>query len=106
MNRKVIITGSTRGIGFATAAEFLKAGDQVLVFCRHIRHVKEAVKHLPDSSKPGSILGLTGDVRKEADAKRIVRHCLKKFGRIDILINNAGIAAYKSVDKKQRGRWF
>jgi 3-oxoacyl-[acyl-carrier protein] reductase len=105
MNRKVLITGSTRGIGFATAAEFLKNGDQVLVFCRHLKHVKEAVRRLSSSWNPENIFGLTGDVRKEADAKRIVGQCLKRFGGIDILINNAGIAAYQSIEETTLRVW-
>jgi 3-oxoacyl-[acyl-carrier protein] reductase len=105
MNRKVIITGSTRGIGLATAAEFIRHRDQVLVFCRHIRHVQEAVRGLSGSCNPENILGLTGDVRKEADAKRIAGQCLKKFGRIDILINNAGVAAYKPLEETSIRDW-
>lgn len=101
MNRIVMITGSTRGIGLSTAGEFLKSGDQVVIFCRHKEHVTKAIKQLAGQN----ILGLVGDVRREEDVKRIVAQCLKHFGRIDILINNAGIAAYKEIEKISQKEW-
>jgi NAD(P)-dependent dehydrogenase (short-subunit alcohol dehydrogenase family) len=105
MNRIVMITGSTRGIGFQTAAEFLRNGDQVIIFCRHRKHVREAVDPLSSISHPKNILGLVGDVGKAADVKRILAQSLKKFGRIDILINNAGIGAHKPVEKTSEREW-
>jgi 3-oxoacyl-[acyl-carrier protein] reductase len=105
MNRVVIITGSTRGIGFETAAEFLKNNDRVVIFCRHREHVLKAKKRLLAFGPPENILTLNGDVRKEKDVRRIVVQCLKRFGRIDLLINNAGIAAYKSVEETSEREW-
>jgi NAD(P)-dependent dehydrogenase (short-subunit alcohol dehydrogenase family) len=105
MERVVIITGSTRGIGFATAAAFLKNGDRVAVFCRHRDHAAKAKERLLSFGIPGNILTLAGDVRNGNDVKSIVARCLKHFGRIDILINNAEIAAYKSVEKTNEREW-
>ena len=105
MNRIVVITGSTRGIGFSTAVEFLKSGDRVVIFCRHKEHVIKATSQLPGRGKGQNILGLVGDVRRERDVKRIVNRCLKYFGRIDILVNNAGIAAYKGIEKLTQKEW-
>jgi 3-oxoacyl-[acyl-carrier protein] reductase len=105
MNRTVVITGSTRGIGFSTAAEFLKSGDRVAVFCRHKEHVTEAISQLAALGGRHNILGLVGDVRRANNVKRIVAQCLKSFGRIDVLINNAGIAAYKEIEKTTEKDW-
>jgi len=105
MNRIVVITGSTRGIGLSTAAEFLKSDDQVVIFCRHREHVAKAINQLAGFGQRQNILGLVGDVRNERDVKRIVAQCLKHFGRIDILINNAGIAAYKALEKMTPKEW-
>jgi NAD(P)-dependent dehydrogenase (short-subunit alcohol dehydrogenase family) len=99
MERIVVITGSTRGIGYATAVEFLKSGDRVVIFCRHRKHVDEAIKHLSTLATSKNVLGLVGDVREEGDVKRIVSRCLKRFGRIDVLINNAGVAVYKPIER-------
>jgi 3-oxoacyl-[acyl-carrier protein] reductase len=105
MDRVVIITGSTRGIGFETAAEFLRNGDRAVIFCRHRKHVKEALDQLSGLASPENILGLVGDVRKAIDVKRIVRQCLKKFGRVDVLINNAGMGGYKPIKETTEKEW-
>jgi NAD(P)-dependent dehydrogenase (short-subunit alcohol dehydrogenase family) len=105
MNRIVMITGSSRGIGFFTAAEFLRKGDRVVIFCRHKGHVEEAKSKLLSFGPKENILGLIGDVRKERDVKRIVSRCLKHFGRIDILINNAGTALYKTIEETNEKDW-
>lgn len=76
MNRTVLITGSTRGIGFSTAAEFLRHGDRVVILCRHRKHVAD----------------ITGQ-------------CLKRFGRLDILVNNAGVAVYKPISVTTDEDW-
>jgi len=105
MNRVVVISGSTRGIGFSTAIEFLKGGDQVAIFCRHKEHVTKATSQLAGHGERQNILGLVGDVRRERDVRMIVNRCLKYFGRIDILINNAGIAVYKAIEEITRKEW-
>jgi 3-oxoacyl-[acyl-carrier protein] reductase len=105
VNRTVIITGSTRGIGFSTAAEFLKSRDRVVIFCRHKEHVTKAINQLAGLGEGKNKLGLIGDVRRERDAKRIVDQCLRHFGGIDVLINNAGIAAYREMEKVSQKEW-
>ena len=105
MNRTVIITGSSRGIGFSTAAAFLKNRDRVTIFCRHREHVSKAIKQLAGPGERQNILGLVGDVRREKDVKRIVDQCMKHFGRVDILVNNAGIAAYKEIEQVSQKEW-
>jgi 3-oxoacyl-[acyl-carrier protein] reductase len=105
MNRSVIITGSTRGIGLATAVEFLKEGDRVSIFCRHPGHVSKAKRHLLAFGQPENILGLVGDVRKETDVRKILRQTQSHYGRIDILVNNAGVAAYKAIEKTSGKEW-
>ena len=105
MNRVVMITGSTRGIGFATAAEFLKDRDRVAIFCRHREHVSKAKTDLSSLAPSENILGLIADVRKKPDVKKVVEECRKRFGRIDVLINNAGIAAYKPIEETSEREW-
>lgn len=97
MSRSIIITGSSRGIGEATAAEFLKNGDQVVIFCRHQKHINTTTKRLKGLG--GELLPLTGDVRELKDIRRIVKATMDRFGRIDILINNAGAAVWKPIEE-------
>jgi len=105
MRRVVLISGATRGIGLATAARFLEEGDRIAIFCRHREHGSEAKKQIASPGPLENILMLAGDVRKEKDVKRIVAQCLRHFGRIDVLINNAGVAAYKSLEETSEREW-
>ncbi|MBA4393485.1 MAG: NAD(P)-dependent oxidoreductase [Desulfobacca sp.] len=105
VNRTVLITGSTRGIGLATAAEFLNQGDRVVIFCRHKKHLKEATEYLLTFGEKENVLALVGNVQKARDVKKIVNRCLKHFERIDILINNAGAAAYKPIEETTEKEW-
>jgi len=105
VNRTVLITGSTRGIGLAVAAEFLNAGDRVVIFCRHKRHLKEATTHLLNFGGKENILGMVGDVRNSKHAAKIVARALKRFQRIDLLINNAGTAVYKPLEETTEKEW-
>lgn len=105
MTRIVVITGSTRGIGLSTAAEFLKGGDRVVIFCRHKEHVTKAMSQLTGFEERENILSLVGDVRREREVKRMVAQCLKHFGRIDVLVNNAGVAAYKEIEGITQKVW-
>lgn len=105
MKRVAIITGSTRGIGLATAVEFLRNGDRVVVFCRHRKHALKAGKRLAQSGPPADILALSGDVRVARDVSRIVGQCLRRFGRVDLLVNNAGVAAMRPVAETSERQW-
>lgn len=98
MNRVVLITGSTRGIGLATAQEFLNAKDKVVIFCRHIEHVRQAFNSLRSVSKTEDVLATIGDVRQREDAERIVSETVDRFGKIDILVNNAGVALHELIE--------
>ena len=107
--RTALITGSTRGIGLATAAEFLRNGDNAAIFCRHKNHVDEAVDKLTAGlgadNKSKRILGLVGDVRDAASVEHIVATVLEKFGSIDVMINNAGVAVWKPIEETTEEEW-
>lgn len=103
--RVVLITGSTRGIGLSSAQEFLRNGDQVVVFCRHKEHGSEALRKLKKEANAKNILVTFGDVRDFSDVDRIIRETLEKFGAIDVLINNAGQAVWKPVEETNEKEW-
>jgi NAD(P)-dependent dehydrogenase (short-subunit alcohol dehydrogenase family) len=105
MNRAVLITGSTRGIGFAAAVQFLRHGDRVAVFCRHKRDSEQATRKLSDAGAKENIVGLVGDVRKQADVQRVVNLFLNHFGKIDVLVNNAGVGVYKPIEETSDKDW-
>ena len=100
MDRVVIITGSTRGIGFAAAQRFLKEGDKIVVLCRHRSHVINAMRRLAEGIGPDDrIIGFKCDVGSSWDVKKVIEKTLKKWDRIDILVNNAGEAIYKPLEE-------
>ncbi|XP_015936966.1 chlorophyll(ide) b reductase NOL, chloroplastic isoform X4 [Arachis duranensis] len=91
----VLITGSTKGIGYALAKEFLKAGDNVIICSRSSdERVETAVKSLKVEFGEQHVWGSKCDVRNAEDVKNLVSFSQEKLGYIDIWINNAGSNAY------------
>jgi 3-oxoacyl-[acyl-carrier protein] reductase len=103
--RVVIITGSTRGIGLELAKIFLKNNDKVTIFCRHKYHGLETLNNLEKHFSSQNFLITTGDVRKSSDVRRIINDTLNKFGKVDILINNASVATYKPIEETTEEDW-
>ncbi len=79
-----VVTGGSRGIGKATAKLLADHGATVIITSKDNSSLEIAVKEL-------KVIGFPGDIRKENDVQNVVRKTIEKFGRIDILINNAGI---------------
>ena len=94
-NRKtVIITGASRGIGRAIATELADAGYNVVI--NYNQSKNEAIKLLTDIRAKGQIAEIyKADVSRRSDCKALVDFTISKFGNVDILINNAGIANEK-----------
>jgi NAD(P)-dependent dehydrogenase (short-subunit alcohol dehydrogenase family) len=97
MNQVVIVTGGTRGIGFATAEKFLKAQDKVIVLGRHAN--EETLSAL---QALGEVTFIKSDVSKKEDCQRVVQEVMERYGRIDVLVNVAGVVgkrdAFTQVD--------
>lgn len=89
-NKVAIITGGSLGIGKSTAHLFAKEGAKVVISGRKEQPLKDAVSEA-DKSISGEIDYVVSDVSKEKDCKDLVDHTIKKYGRIDILFNNAGV---------------
>ena len=86
----VVITGASSGIGLACAKKFFQEGYHVVVTGRDEKRLHDAIANLP--KQENQVLPFAADVSIEADCKRVMEETLNKFGRIDILINNAGIS--------------
>jgi NAD(P)-dependent dehydrogenase (short-subunit alcohol dehydrogenase family) len=84
-----IVTGSGRGIGKAIAQAFAAAGAAVVVTARSIDQVNEAVQLI--EGEGGSAVGLTVDVTRTDSVSGLVDATMSRFGRIDVLVNNAGV---------------
>lgn len=102
-NRVVVITGSSRGFGYAMAKEFLKAGAWVVISSRDAEAVRAAVSALPN---PEATRGIPCDVRDLEQVRRLAAAAVEKFGRIDVWINNAGLAhAYVKILEVDPLKW-
>lgn len=93
--RVAIVTGASSGIGHTTAAEFARRGCTVVAVARREAHLARLVEACREHA-PKSIY-LAGDLGERAFAERIVDECFERFGRIDFLINNAGIPKHKQI---------
>jgi short-subunit dehydrogenase len=90
MSKTIVITGSTKGIGFGLAEEFLKRGHNVVISGRNQERLDKAVATLSANHK--NIAGCFCDVTKYEDNEKLFAFAKEKFGRVDIWINNAGVA--------------
>jgi NAD(P)-dependent dehydrogenase (short-subunit alcohol dehydrogenase family) len=86
----IVITGSTRGIGFFLAKAFLARGSAVVVSGRTDLAVKEAVERLGAAHDPKRIVGCACDVTNARDVDELFRAASTSFGEVDVWINNAG----------------
>lgn len=92
-NKVAIITGGTRGIGFETARQFLLNGAKVAVLGSRKETVDSAVEKLKAENKDFEVMGLFPQLNKTEEVSKAFEEVNKTFGKIDILINNAGISS-------------
>jgi NAD(P)-dependent dehydrogenase (short-subunit alcohol dehydrogenase family) len=80
-----IVTGGSRGIGFATAKIFVENGAKVVITAKDPKRIEAAIDKLSNT------IGITADIKNENDVKKVIKQTIDKFGKLDILVNNAGI---------------
>jgi 3-oxoacyl-[acyl-carrier protein] reductase len=97
-----MVTGASRGLGRAMAHALADEGMQVSICARTRDTLNEAVAAL---AKAGSAMGFVGDVTKPGDAQRWVDETVKKFGGIDVLVNNAGAARPGALAELPESAW-
>lgn len=86
-----VVTGSTKGIGFALAKAAVRRGDSVVISGRTAAAVGDAVARL-EKAGPGRVLGVATDVSDAAQVQALWDQAVAVFGRVDLWINNAGVA--------------
>ncbi len=101
--KTAIVTGASSGIGRATAKSFAEAGANVVAVARNISHLESVKEECKMFS--GQILVFAGDVTKENDRKKCVDTALKQFGRIDVLVQAAGIIANGTIENTTDSQW-
>ena len=103
-DRAAVVTGSTKGIGLATAEALLEAGARVLVSARNAREVEEVAGRL-SIAHPGRVASRTCDVRKEPDVEALFAEADRALGGVDILVNNAGVGLHRNLEDTTLAEW-
>jgi NAD(P)-dependent dehydrogenase (short-subunit alcohol dehydrogenase family) len=103
-NKSAIVTGSSRGIGRAIAMRFARDGAAVVVNCVSSRDKADAVT-AEIKSAGGRAVTVQADVSKKADAERLVAETIAAFGKVDILVSNAGIVIDKPFVESTDEDW-
>ncbi len=101
--RGMIVTGGTRGIGAAIAALLAEHGASVLVSGRDADRVQTAVKAM--EGLPGRVIGLAADAAKREDVDRLVDAARQAFGKLDVVVNNAGITSDALLVRMKDDDW-
>ena len=104
-NKTIIISGASRGIGRATALLLAQHGANVVVTARNADDLKQLETTAAEGSVRGKIIAVSGDVANESDMSAVVKTALDQFGRIDVVINNAGYGIFKNVDEITVAEW-
>lgn len=100
MKKTVLITGASRGIGRACAIYFSKAGYNVIA-----NYLNSEAEALSLAEEYSNILPVKADVSKENQVEEMIKIAEKNFGRIDILINNAGVGLQKLFTETEKSEW-
>lgn len=102
MKKVALVTGSTQGIGKATIIEFAKKDYNVVINYFRRGGDREAInlqKYIEENYNVEAMI-ISADIRNEEEIKNMVNEIIKRFGRIDCLVNNAGIAIDKEFEEK------
>lgn len=104
MKKTVVITGSSRGIGAATALKFAEQGFNVVI--NYNKSQEKAMELLKKVRNDGvNAIAIKADVSKYSDAELLIQSAISEFGHIDILVNNAGIAQQKLFTDLNESEW-
>ena len=101
--RVALVTGSSQGIGRACAVRLAQAGASVALAARNEEKLASVAKQITGSG--GTAATFKMDVASEEDVKSAVRAVIAQFGKIDILINNAGITRDQLIMRMKRADW-
>lgn len=102
-DRVVIITGAGRGVGRATALLFAREGAQVILFSRTPAHLEETAAAITQAG--GRTLAVAGDVAREEDVRALFQQVQETYGRVDVLVNCAGIVAVRPFVEMDVTTW-
>ena len=101
--RTVVITGASAGIGAASATAFVDKGAKVVVAARRAERLDRLAVALTE--KGGDVLAVAADVTDEGSVAELFAATMRRFGAVDVLVNNAGVAGGGAVDEIDLAAW-
>jgi len=104
--RVVIVTGAASGIGLATAQRFLAAGACVVAADLDEMKAAAALSAQPGAGQVDRLWASRCDVASEQDVEATVAGTMKRFGRLDVIVNNAGRMVFKPIEQHTRQDWL
>jgi NADP-dependent 3-hydroxy acid dehydrogenase YdfG len=103
VKRVALVTGASSGIGEATALRLARDGMDVAIAARRGDRLRELAAKIEGAGRSAFLL--EADLTKESEAQRIVSETEERFGRLDVLVNNAGVMYLEPVDTASLERW-
>lgn len=100
-----VVTGGTRGIGFAIVKKYLENGAKVALFGSRKETVDKALSSLKNENPGWEVYGAYPDLSDAKKVEEAIESVKEHFGRIDILVNNAGISDSTKVDNYEQGQF-
>lgn len=104
LGKNVLITGGSKGIGYGIAEVLLKEGANVAITSRSLEAAQKAAQQL-SALKGGKVLGLAADVRSTEEMDKAVEDTLKGFGGLDVVVANAGLGKFGSIEDITHQEW-
>lgn len=98
-NKVAVITGGSRGIGFATAQKFIREGATVIITASTQESAQRGAEKLREEFPQATVEGISPNLSELASVREAFGEVLKKYGRIDILVNNAGISESTPIER-------
>jgi NAD(P)-dependent dehydrogenase (short-subunit alcohol dehydrogenase family) len=105
MDRVCLVTGATRGIGYAIASALVAEGDHVVITGTSEEGVGRAEEQLRATQRGALIGSVACDVRDPAAVERAVRHVVSTCGGLDVLVNNAGVGVGGAIAEMTLDEW-
>lgn len=105
-NKVALITGGTKGIGYGIAQSLINQGINVAITSRSLSAAQDAAEMLNKESKTSAkAIGLEADVRNLESQEAAVKQVNKEFGKLDIVIANAGLGHFGSIEELTEEQW-